>query len=175
MPNQPRPEKNDSSGILRLCTSIDLSVSVTPCLPVSPHHMTHPLAPGGTGVESAYGRGSTAHPCAVSGTVVQPTSGATIAGQSSTPQSAVRHTQHIFPLPIPANSLFPFYPTIPLRHPSTHPQLPQKEEINSLMLLINTTHQRRCRRQDVVDKDEDGLFRGELDAFTDDVDKLTDG
>ena len=43
------------------------------------------------------------------------------------------------------------------------------------MLLINTAHQRRRRRQDLIDEDEDGFFRGKLDALADDVDELADG
>lgn len=43
------------------------------------------------------------------------------------------------------------------------------------MLLVDRAHQSRRRGQDLVHKDEDGLFRSELDSFTDDVDKLADG
>lgn len=43
------------------------------------------------------------------------------------------------------------------------------------MLLINTAHQRGCRREDLIDEDEDGLLRAELDALADDVDELADG
>lgn len=43
------------------------------------------------------------------------------------------------------------------------------------MLLIDTAHE-GCRwRQHVVDKDEDGLFRRQLDALTNHVDELADG
>lgn len=42
------------------------------------------------------------------------------------------------------------------------------------MLLVDRAHQCRRRGQDLVHKDEDGLFRGELDSFTDDVDELAD-
>lgn len=49
-----------------------------------------------------------------------------------------------------------------------------EETILVLVLLIDRAHQRRRRGQDLVHKDEDGLFRGQLDTFTDDVDELTD-
>ena len=42
------------------------------------------------------------------------------------------------------------------------------------MLLVDAAHQRGGRRQHLIDEDEDGLFRAELDAFTDDVDELSD-
>jgi len=40
------------------------------------------------------------------------------------------------------------------------------------VLLVNAAHQGSCRRQDLVDEDEDGLLGGELDAFADYVDEL---
>ena len=43
------------------------------------------------------------------------------------------------------------------------------------VLLINRAHERSCRWQDFIDEDEDGLFRRELDALADNIDKLTDG
>ena len=43
------------------------------------------------------------------------------------------------------------------------------------MLLVNAAHERGSRRQDLIDEDEDGFFRAELDALSDDVDKLADG
>lgn len=43
------------------------------------------------------------------------------------------------------------------------------------MLFIDTTHERSCRRQDLVDENENGLFRRELDALADNIDKLADG
>ena len=43
-----------------------------------------------------------------------------------------------------------------------------------LVLLIDRAHQRRRRRQNVVDKDENGLFGRELDSFADDIDELAD-
>ena len=42
------------------------------------------------------------------------------------------------------------------------------------MLLIDTAHQRRSRRQDLIHEDEDGLLRRELDALADHVDELPD-
>lgn len=41
------------------------------------------------------------------------------------------------------------------------------------MLLVDTAHERCSRRQDLVDEDEDGLLRRELDALADDIDKLS--
>lgn len=43
------------------------------------------------------------------------------------------------------------------------------------MLLIDVSHQRGAWWQDLVDKDEDGLLCGELDALADDEDELADG
>lgn len=43
------------------------------------------------------------------------------------------------------------------------------------MLLIHRAHQSRRRWQDFIDKDEDGLFRRELDSLADYIDELTDG
>lgn len=43
------------------------------------------------------------------------------------------------------------------------------------MLLVNRAHQRSSGRQYLIDEDEDGLFRRELDALANDIDKLTDG
>lgn len=43
------------------------------------------------------------------------------------------------------------------------------------MLLVNQTHQRIRRWQHIRDKDKDGLFRVQLDAFPNDVDKLAHG
>lgn len=43
------------------------------------------------------------------------------------------------------------------------------------MLLINRTHQRRRRRQDVIHENEDCLLGCELDSLADDVDELADG
>lgn len=42
------------------------------------------------------------------------------------------------------------------------------------MLLVDGAHQSCGRWQDFIDKDEDGLLRGELDALADDIDELTD-
>ena len=43
------------------------------------------------------------------------------------------------------------------------------------VLLVDGAHECGSRRQDLVDKDEDGFLRGELNALADDVDKLADG
>ena len=40
------------------------------------------------------------------------------------------------------------------------------------MLFVDRAHQRRSRRKDLVDEDEDGLLRRELDSLPDDVDEL---
>jgi hypothetical protein len=42
------------------------------------------------------------------------------------------------------------------------------------VLLVDRAHQGSGRRQDLVDKDEDGLLRRQLDALADDIDKLSD-
>lgn len=49
-----------------------------------------------------------------------------------------------------------------------------KETIFVLVLFVNTAHERSCRRQDLIDEDEDGLFRRKLDTLADDVDELAD-
>ena len=43
------------------------------------------------------------------------------------------------------------------------------------MLLVDAAHECSSRRQDLIDEDEDGLFRAELDALADDVDELAYG
>ena len=43
------------------------------------------------------------------------------------------------------------------------------------MLLVDAAHEGGSRRQDGVDKDEDNLLGGELDALPDDVDELAYG
>ena len=43
-----------------------------------------------------------------------------------------------------------------------------------LMLLINRAHERSGRRQDLIDKDEDRLLGGQLDALADNINELTD-
>lgn len=48
-----------------------------------------------------------------------------------------------------------------------------EETIFILVLLIDAAHKRRRRWQDLIDKDEDGLFWGELDALANDVDELS--
>lgn len=42
------------------------------------------------------------------------------------------------------------------------------------MLVVDRRHECGSRRQQLVDEDEDGLVRGQLDALPDDVDKLAD-
>lgn len=44
-----------------------------------------------------------------------------------------------------------------------------------LVLLVDAAHEGGGRRQDGVDKDEDNLLGGELDALPDDVDELAYG
>lgn len=41
-----------------------------------------------------------------------------------------------------------------------------------LVLLVDGAHERSSRWQDLVDKDEDGFLRRELDALANDIDKL---
>lgn len=43
------------------------------------------------------------------------------------------------------------------------------------MLLVDAAHQGSRGWQDLIDEDENGLLRGELDTLPDDVDELTDG
>lgn len=43
------------------------------------------------------------------------------------------------------------------------------------MFLIDAAHQRSRGRQNLIDEDKDGLFGAELDALSDNVDKLADG
>ncbi len=50
-----------------------------------------------------------------------------------------------------------------------------QETILVLVFLVDGAHQRRRRRQHLVDEDEDGLFRRQLDALADDIDELADG
>ena len=50
-----------------------------------------------------------------------------------------------------------------------------KESILILVLFVDAAHERSSWREDLVDKDEDGLLRGQLDALADDVDKLSYG
>lgn len=44
-----------------------------------------------------------------------------------------------------------------------------------LVLLVDTAHQGSCRRQDLIDEDEDGLLGGQLDALANYVDELAYG
>jgi len=43
------------------------------------------------------------------------------------------------------------------------------------VLVVDTAHESSSRRQNLIDEDEDGLFRAELDSLADDIDELTDG
>ena len=42
------------------------------------------------------------------------------------------------------------------------------------MLFVDTAHERSSRRQDLIDENEDGLLRRELDALADDIYELAD-
>jgi hypothetical protein len=42
------------------------------------------------------------------------------------------------------------------------------------VLLVYRAHQSGSRRQDLIDEDEDGLLRRQLNALADHVDELTD-
>ena len=50
-----------------------------------------------------------------------------------------------------------------------------KESVLILVLFVNGAHERRGRRQNLVDEDEDGLLGRKLDALADDIDELADG
>ena len=43
------------------------------------------------------------------------------------------------------------------------------------MLLVDAAHEGGRGREDLVDKDEDGLFGRELDALANNIDELADG
>ena len=43
------------------------------------------------------------------------------------------------------------------------------------VLLVDGAHERSCRRQNLIHEDEDGFFRRQLNALTDNIDELTDG
>ena len=43
------------------------------------------------------------------------------------------------------------------------------------MFLVDATHQGGSWRQDLIDEDEDGLFRRQLDSLADHVDELSYG
>ena len=43
------------------------------------------------------------------------------------------------------------------------------------MLLVDGAHERSSRWQDLIDEDENGFLRRQLDALADDIDELTDG
>jgi hypothetical protein len=44
-----------------------------------------------------------------------------------------------------------------------------------LVLLVDAAHQGRSRWQDLINEDEDGLLRRQLNSLADDVDKLAYG
>ena len=50
-----------------------------------------------------------------------------------------------------------------------------KKPILVLVLLVDAAHEGSGRWQDLVDEDEGGLLRAELDALADDVDELAYG
>ncbi len=43
------------------------------------------------------------------------------------------------------------------------------------MLFVDTAHECSSRWQDLIDEDEDGFLRRQLDALADDIDELADG
>jgi hypothetical protein len=43
-----------------------------------------------------------------------------------------------------------------------------------LVFVVDSAHQSSSGWKDLIDKDKDGLLRGKLDAFPDDINKLTD-
>lgn len=43
------------------------------------------------------------------------------------------------------------------------------------MFLVYRAHESGCRRQNLIDEDEDGLLRRQLNALADNVDELADG
>jgi len=47
-----------------------------------------------------------------------------------------------------------------------------EEAVFILVLLVDGAHERRCRRQNLIDEDEDSLLWRKLDALPDDIDKL---
>lgn len=49
-----------------------------------------------------------------------------------------------------------------------------QESVLVFVFLVDGAHQGGGGREDLVHEDEDGFFGGKLDAFTDDVDKLSD-
>ena len=50
-----------------------------------------------------------------------------------------------------------------------------QESILILVLLVDRAHKRGGRRKDLVDEDEDGLLRAQLNALADHVHELADG
>ena len=43
------------------------------------------------------------------------------------------------------------------------------------MFFVDGAHERRGRREHLIDEDEDGFLGGKLDALADDIDELADG
>ena len=43
-----------------------------------------------------------------------------------------------------------------------------------LVLLVNAAHEGSSGRQDLINEDEDGLLRRQLDSLADDIDELAD-
>jgi hypothetical protein len=50
-----------------------------------------------------------------------------------------------------------------------------EEAVLVLVLLVYRAHERGCGRQDLINEDEDGLLRRQLNALADNVDELADG
>lgn len=50
-----------------------------------------------------------------------------------------------------------------------------KKPIFILVFLVNAAHQRRRRRQYLINEDKDRLLWAELDALPDDIDELANG
>ena len=50
-----------------------------------------------------------------------------------------------------------------------------QETVLVLVFLVDGAHESSGWRQDLVDEDEDGLLRAQLDALPDDVDELAHG
>jgi len=49
-----------------------------------------------------------------------------------------------------------------------------KEPILVLVLLVDAAHQRGCWGKDLIDEDEDGLLRGQLNTLADNINELPD-
>jgi hypothetical protein len=59
------------------------------------------------------------------------------------------------------------------RLPERRKAMERKGEVNALVLVVDHGHQRRRRRKNLVNKDEDGTLRSELDTLANDVDELS--